>query len=101
MSQGFHTKLDHSQLSLKKRGDCKRMSSSSEKGIHRTTERIKILTKTDSFQLSRFLQATHEERISVSTIVFNICFISGKAGIYVSNNQGAGLGHQQHRKFLA
>ena len=43
------------------------MPSISEKGIHKDTERVKLLTKKAPFQLSLFLQATPEERISVST----------------------------------
>ena len=56
-------------------------------------ERIRLLTKTAPFQLPLFLQTTPGERIPVSC--------PGRTGVEVPHDEGAGLGHNQHRKFLA
>ena len=83
------------------RKECLQFPLKKRKGIHKAVERIKILNKAAPFQLLLFLQTTPGEKISVSTILSIRCLIPGRTRVLVPHSQGNGLGHQQHREFLA
>ena len=121
MSQEFHIKLHHSQLPLQKK---KRLEENAFKfqrkvfidyrnnqapyqdssiPIYTLLASFTRIIKTALFQYTLFLQATlgENQEYLCPQPSSTSCFIPGRSGIQLPHDLGAGLGHQQHRKFLA